>query len=206
MLWIRVAIILIGLIVLKTLVHLFFPKKRGRKRRGRSTSDSTGEKKGPGQYSYEKASSLFTRPERSFLPVLEQAVGSKAKVYGKVRIADILEPQKGHSRRYWRGAFRRISQKHFDYVLCANDDLRILCAIELDDSSHKRKDRQERDAFVDEACASAGLPLLHVTVSSSYVIEDVRRRVAPHVPNYGKRVPDLPAVSFPSQDIQLPPL
>jgi len=40
--------------------------------------------------------------------------------------------------------------------------------IELDDSSHQEQRRQVRDEFLDEAFASAGLPLLSVIASRSY--------------------------------------
>jgi hypothetical protein len=42
------------------------------------------------------------------------------------------------------------------------------CGVELDDSSHARPDRQERDVFVDEVFEVAGLPLLRVPAKSAY--------------------------------------
>lgn len=40
--------------------------------------------------------------------------------------------------------------------------------IELDDSSHDQKARQERDQFVDEVYKAAGLPLLHIRATATY--------------------------------------
>jgi len=40
--------------------------------------------------------------------------------------------------------------------------------IELDDWSHKRADRRERDKFVDQALGDAGLSILRVPVQASY--------------------------------------
>lgn len=40
--------------------------------------------------------------------------------------------------------------------------------IELDDISHERPDRQERDRLVDAVFNQAGLPILHVKVRSYY--------------------------------------
>jgi len=48
-------------------------------------------------------------------------------------------------------------------------------AIELDDKSHQRKDRQERDAFVDEVFRAAGLPLVHIPAAKGYQVDEVRQ-------------------------------
>ena len=40
-----------------------------------------------------------------------------------------------------QAAFNRISSKVLDFVLCDPNNLAIIAAIELDDSSHKRNDR-----------------------------------------------------------------
>jgi hypothetical protein len=52
-----------------------------------------------------------------------------------------------------------------------------LLVVELDDSSHQRIERRNRDLFVDRALAAAGLPILHVTAKGSYVIEDIANSV-----------------------------
>ena len=40
--------------------------------------------------------------------------------------------------------------------------------VELDDASHARPDRQDRDEFVDQVFEAAGLPLLRVRAAASY--------------------------------------
>lgn len=69
-------------------------------------------------YNYRKQKVLFTAAERSFLGILDQAVGDQYRILGKVRIADVLTPEKGMTRKHWQIAFNKISSKHFDYVLC----------------------------------------------------------------------------------------
>lgn len=61
----------------------------------------------------------------------------------------------------YRSNRNKIQSKLVDYLLCDKASLVPLVAIELDDSSHDSTRRQERDSFVDEACKSAGLKLLH---------------------------------------------
>lgn len=44
----------------------------------------------------------------------------------------------------------------------------MLNPIKLDDASHDREGRQERDAFVNQALQTAGLPLLRVRARGTY--------------------------------------
>ena len=100
-------------------------------------------------YPYAKQVALFSPAERSFLGVLSEAIGDEAQIFGKVRVADVIMPKKGMSRGEWQKAFNKISGKHFDFILCDKGDLSIICAVELDDSSHQSKSRKERDLFLE---------------------------------------------------------
>jgi hypothetical protein len=123
---------------------------------------------------YQKVEALFSPAERSFLGVLHQAVGNNASIFGKVRVADVVEPKAGLGRSAWQKAFNRISAKHFDFLLCDKEGLSVACAIELDDGSHNSKRRQERDEFLKGVCEAAGVPLIQVPAKSGYVIDEVR--------------------------------
>ncbi len=89
-------------------------------------------------------------------------------IYPSVRLAEVLEVNGSSDRSSWQSAFNRISSKQADFVLCDAVTTEPLMVIELDDNSHTRRDRQSRDDFVDEACASAGLPILHIKAAGSY--------------------------------------
>jgi hypothetical protein len=135
-------------------------------------------KREPAEYPYQKADSLFSPAERSFLGVLERAVGDECKVLGKIRLADILSPSKGLSRSGWQKAFNRIAAKHVDFALCAKDDLSLLCAIELDDNSHKKSERKSRDDFLEKALSAAAIPFIRFAVRASYNLQEVRSQIA----------------------------
>ncbi len=128
---------------------------------------------------YDKNSHLFSPAERSFFGVLNQAVQDKAIVLGKVRVADVLKPAKGMKRSDWQKAFNRISSKHVDYVLCNPDDLAILAVVELDDKSHTKGKRIERDRFLDAACKGAGLPIHRFKAQTAYNFTEVRNELFP---------------------------
>jgi len=100
---------------------------------------------------------------------------------GKVRVADVMIPKKGLSPSERQRAFNKISAKHFDFLLCDNNDLSVICAVELNDSSHQSSNRQKRDEFLKGACGAAGIPLIQVPAKSSYVIDEVKHLLAPHI-------------------------
>lgn len=111
MVWMLVAIAVVAVLL------LIIAKKKG----ARETESG---------YSYKKIPALFTPAERSFLGVLDQAVGKDFRLFGKVRVADVLAPQDGLSKSVWQTAFNKINRKHFDFVLCAPGDLTVLCVID----------------------------------------------------------------------------
>ena len=120
---------------------------------------------------------LLTPAELSFYGVLTQAVGEDWRVFSKVRLADVITPEKGLSRSRWQSAFNAISSKHLDFLLCDPADCSPSLAVELDDKSHQRRSRQKRDRLVDDACQSAGLPLLRIKAARTYVVADLRRQI-----------------------------
>lgn len=125
-------------------------------------------------FPYQPAKPLFSAAERSFLGVLDQAVGPEHRVFGKVRVADVaaVKPGLGNSAR--QGALNRIAAKHFDFVVCRTDDLSVVCAVELNDKSHSRQRAQARDELVANVCRAINLPLLAVPAKAQYSLQDVR--------------------------------
>ncbi|MES9901851.1 MAG: DUF2726 domain-containing protein [Sedimenticola sp.] len=128
-------------------------------------------------YPYDKHSTLFSAAERSFYGVLCQAAEGKAVVFGKVRVGDVLKTKKGLNASERQKAFNRISAKHFDFVLCKPDDLSVMAAVELDDSSHDSKKRMERDEFLEGASEAAQLKLHRFKARNSYIIDEVRKEL-----------------------------
>lgn len=128
-------------------------------------------------FGYRRKPYLLSKAERSFYGVLTQAVGGKALIFSKVRVADVLTPQNGLNRSNWQRAFNQISAKHVDFLLCDPQNCAIKLAIELDDASHGSAKRQKRDAFLEQACESAGLPLLRIRAARGYGVADIRQQI-----------------------------
>ena len=125
-------------------------------------------------YPYEKEPTLFTPAERSFMGALEQACVGQYRIMGKVRLADIIKVKSGLSAGARQNAFNRIQSKHIDFVMCDTDTLSIQCVIELDDKSHQKNTRQQRDTFVDNALKTAGVPIFRFPAKHGYSMEEIR--------------------------------
>ena len=125
-------------------------------------------------FPYRPAKTLFSPAERSFLGVLDQAVGTDYRVFGKVRVADVATVKLGLSNSARQCALNRIAQKHFDFVVCGARDLNIVCAVELNDSSHSSQRAQARDELLVKVCQVINLPLLQVPAKQSYAPQDLR--------------------------------
>ncbi len=145
---------------------------------GRSSDGAPAEKK---LYDYRVYKPLFTPGEYQFYEVLKDVVGDKALIFGQVRVSDIVNPVRGLSSSDRQCALNRIHMKHFDFVLCDKKDSRVLCVIELNDETHKRKDRRERDEFLKHVCDSAGLKLFSTKTKSSYPKDVLRDALKPYI-------------------------
>ena len=91
-------------------------------------------------------------------------------IYTKVRLADLIEPKPKSENPLWMECFNKIKSKHIDFAL-ADDDTNIIALIELDDSTHARQDRVERDIFVNAVLENTGYTLLR-TYGEIDVIEE----------------------------------
>ena len=129
-------------------------------------------------YPYVPAVALFSAAERSFLGVLDQAVGPEHRVFGKVRVADVAMVNRGLSRSARQAAVNRVGSRHFDFVVCRASDLSVVCAIELNDKSHASEQAQDRDAIKRNVCKAINLPLLEVVAKRSYSVPELQEQLA----------------------------
>jgi hypothetical protein len=114
---------------------------------------------------YRVADNFLSPAELSFLRTLQVVVNTQAVICPKVNLGDLFFIVDLKQNFRYRGM---IAQKHVDFLLCVPDTMHPLVGIELDDSSHGRSDRQERDIFVDKVFQTAKLPLIHIPCRSSY--------------------------------------
>ena len=108
--------------------------------------------------------------EQSFYQVIKNMMGEHFTICPKVSLADVffvIRPNEN------RSAYNRINRKHVDFLICDPKTMRPRMAIELDDSSHQRADREERDEFVEEVFETAELPLIRIPVRTTYNTQEL---------------------------------
>ena len=143
--------------------------------------------------------------ETSFFQVLRTAVGDQAIVFTKINLADLFFVATGDHRQN-RALANRIDRKHVDFLVCDLRSVRPLVALELDDQSHNRADRQTRDALVEDVFAAAGLPLLRVPVKTGYTLPEIQTLLKPYlqpvetIPQAPLVTPEQPATSSDSKE------
>jgi len=114
---------------------------------------------------YKLNACFLTAPEATFFRVLLPiASENNFYVFAKPRIADFVSVTleryvKGSQ---WQTYFNKIAMKHIDFLLC-DKDFKPVLGFEVDDSTHSRKDRVERDDFVDKIYSTIGLKVVHVS-------------------------------------------
>ena len=132
------------------------------------------------QYPYFAQKTILTKAEIHFFKTLQDAVPSSCAIAPKVRMADIITCTDAN---WARGYGAKISSKHIDFVLYDRGTFEIKLAIELDDSSHQKSDRQKRDQFVNESFRAAQVPLLRVPTSSRYDVNELRHEIEKAINN-----------------------
>ena len=110
-------------------------------------------------YPYAARNLLTKREYRFYLLLREVADEYHCIICPKVGVKDLLSVT---DQKQYMKYFHKIAQKHVDFVIC-DQDLYVLFAIELDDSTHETRDARKRDHLKDKAFAAAGIPLKRIT-------------------------------------------
>lgn len=118
---------------------------------------------------YSKKERYLSRPEAEFLSVLRGIVGGRYEVYAQVPLVSVIDKN--------GSAFRNELFRVVDYLIADPANSTPLLLIELNDASHARRDRVERDRKVAEICACAGIPLIAFTFEQAKNVPEVKKTV-----------------------------
>lgn len=124
-------------------------------------------------FPYRVRDDFLSPAEHSFHQVLKSVAGTRVHICPKVSLSDLFYVKSNGSSE-WRIYTNNIDRKHVDFVLCDPRTMIPLAGIELDDKSHQRADRKERDGFVEGVFAAAGLTLLRVRVQRGYQAQEIK--------------------------------
>ncbi|MBR2988088.1 MAG: DUF2726 domain-containing protein [Clostridia bacterium] len=120
-------------------------------------------------YQYAVKQSLTSPSEQKLFYLLRQSVGNQYEIFPQIALVSLVD-------KLTAGAYRNELFRVVDFVLADPRTHKPLLVIELNDASHKRKDRQDRDAKVKCILERAGLNMLTLT-TENYDKVNLRREV-----------------------------
>jgi len=127
------------------------------------------------KYRYNRKNFFLTRAEHECYDALVEAVGAEYRIFAQVHLPTLVDHTvRGQD---WRAALAHINRKSVDFVLCDKAYLSPKLAIELDDKSHERPDRQERDREVERILHEAGVPLLRIENRGNFNPSELSQRI-----------------------------
>jgi hypothetical protein len=115
---------------------------------------------------------LMSESEIRFYRILQMAVPNEL-VFPQVGMAALVRPRYAGADSRFMPAFRTMSQKRIDFVVCNRDSMEVRCLVELDDSSHDA----QRDRAREVITAQAGYRTVRVRAGRRYAIDGLRRRL-----------------------------
>ncbi|KXJ54172.1 MAG: hypothetical protein ACJAZ4_002279 [Neptuniibacter pectenicola] len=138
----------------------------------------------------------LSQKERMFTSILEKAVGEGFRVVCKVPMDAVFDAETTLSERAQRKAVKPLLGLQFDYIVCAQSNDAIICAVELDDHIyHKARDKQQ-DLFIEELCYETGLPLLRVAPQNGYNLVEIIERFEHTISAFGLEKPNVEHTKF----------
>ena len=117
---------------------------------------------------YSLAETLYSPEEAAFLEALDDAVGSDYRVFGKVRLSDLVAVRRGVGRRSLERASARIEPLKIDFLVCGWKSAKLVCAVDLVGGKSRKGRERVPDKALARACAALGLPLVRVPVAETY--------------------------------------
>jgi hypothetical protein len=121
----------------------------------------------------------FSHGERTFLSVLEKAVGSHYYVIGKVKAFELLAFDNDSSF-YAKTVKKNFSGYYFDYVVCTAHSHQVVCVVELErvHITNKRKRRWSNmlEILMQQFCINSDLARLIVAEQRGYDLNELIER------------------------------
>ena len=122
---------------------------------------------------YRVRKTIMSEHERLLFCNLRIVLGSAYDVYPQMKLDKIFYVESQKVYRYYLGWLRRINQKSVDFLIVNKSTQTPVFAIELDDSSHEKEDRIDRDKFVGELFRRNDFPLIRFN-PGQYKVEELK--------------------------------
>lgn len=125
---------------------------------------------------------VITKNELNFYTVLlEVAKELNLMVFSQVSLYNILETKPNLDYKTKTIFFNKIASKSIDFVLVDKKDCRIKLCIELDDSTHRKEKRIERDNFINKLFKDLEIDLLRYPLYIEYYKDTLKKRIQENI-------------------------
>ena len=125
---------------------------------------------------------IITLNELKFYNVLlEIAKELDLILFAQVSLYNIIKMQDDLDFRTETIFFNKIAAKTIDFVLVDKTNCRIKLCIELDDSTHRKKKRIQRDEFINDLFKNLDINLLRYPVYPVYYKETLKKQIQNHM-------------------------
>ena len=125
----------------------------------------------PGVLPYGLRKQFLSAAEASFYRSLVEAIKDKLLVFPKPSLKEFISVTDQNN---FQTHLNKIDRKHVDFLICDLKTLEPVFAIELDDASHRRAERGQRDTFLETVLSGVELPLVRVPVRPSYNLQELQ--------------------------------
>lgn len=121
--------------------------------------------------SYQSRQLLSKRELQEYFKLKQYADARGWLICPKVRLWDLIEPKKRVARK--QSLENMIRAKHVDFLL-VDQSMKVIGVLELNDSTHDRADRKQRDSFVRDALEGAGIIMIQTRSITPETLDSFR--------------------------------
>ncbi|MCF7865305.1 MAG: DUF2726 domain-containing protein [Candidatus Pacebacteria bacterium] len=124
---------------------------------------------------YVKKKYLMTKAEWVFYQQLEVLINNNFYIVPQVVLSALVEVKKNEH--LFKTYNNKINKKKVDFVIFSKPYFNPLLIIELDDVTHDRQDRIERDIFVDDVARSSNLSIVHIKNKDMFNLVSIKDKL-----------------------------
>ena len=127
---------------------------------------------------YKKKLYLTTKTELEMYKILlEICTKYNLILFTQVVLYEIVQVNEKPFTREHAKYFNKICSKSIDFVIADKETTRIRLCIELDDPTHKKKKRIQRDEFIDKLFEDLQIDLLRIKTCNEYNINQIESKI-----------------------------
>lgn len=104
---------------------------------------------------------------------LKEKYNLRLTIFAQVALNRLIDV---NNERKMNPLFDKIARKSIDFALLNENTNKIYCCIELDDETHEREDRQERDILLDKVFKD-NIKLIHIKRQDYYDTNEIIKKI-----------------------------